>query len=334
MTVLNTTSGGGELIEQSPLGIGNFPFSVACWARRTSSPGSASNLFQLTNDVTQTRNYHNVAVSSVYFPIVTSRYANGTIESKATSESLGLNTWVPVVAVFSSSASRTLYVGSESTTDTADVGGFTDATSSINSSTGTFRLGRSGSYSTVNFPGLIAHAAAWTTALSAAEAAEFLAGGNPLAISEANLVGYWAEDFFYDEVDERNYYTDKSGNGHHLRLSATAVLDEVTTPPTVDAPPVTEQPGVVITGIKEPNVVDTLVTGVSNARARVWVGSGDTAATNYELTNQTITGGEMTLTLNTSETVTDPYIASVDWDAGGGETKFFRTTGTIVDLDA
>jgi len=92
--------------------------------------------------------------------------------------------------------------------------------------------------------------------------------------------------------------------------------------------------GFTLTGIKEPNESDTLVTGVSNARVLVWLLNDDTVAADEELTNQTITAGAMEVETPNASTEESVVIATVEWDAGGGETKYFRTTPAIVDLDA
>jgi hypothetical protein len=94
--------------------------------------------------------------------------------------------------------------------------------------------------------------------------------------------------------------------------------------------------GITITDIKEPNAADALVgssVSVSNARVKVWYGSNDTGAEDEIHTGQTITSGGLEVEL-TGGTINGEFVATVDWDAGGGETKYFRTTGTIVDLDA
>jgi len=94
--------------------------------------------------------------------------------------------------------------------------------------------------------------------------------------------------------------------------------------------------GVSITGIKEPNESDTLVTGVSNARAVVWTGDppSDASTANEVLTSQSITDGAMELEFTHTPGELATALIAVDWDAGGGETKYFRAEATIVDLDA
>jgi len=91
--------------------------------------------------------------------------------------------------------------------------------------------------------------------------------------------------------------------------------------------------GFTVTDIKEPNESDTAVTGVSNARVLVWLGGDDTTAPSSEIINQSITSGSLTVELPVSDDTDTPKVL-VEWDAGGGETKFFQATPTIVDLDA
>jgi len=91
--------------------------------------------------------------------------------------------------------------------------------------------------------------------------------------------------------------------------------------------------GFTITDIKEPNESDTLVTGVSNARVLVWLSGDNATAASHELTNQSITGGSMTVELPSGDETDTPKV-HVEWDAGGGETKYFLATPTIIDLDA
>jgi len=96
----------------------------------------------------------------------------------------------------------------------------------------------------------------------------------------------------------------------------------------------TENWGFRLTDIKEPNTSDTLVTGVSTARVRVWLDGDDTGAPSFApIVNQSITAGAMEVEIPSGDN-TDSPIVEVDWDAGGGETKFFRTAVTVIDLDA
>jgi len=90
--------------------------------------------------------------------------------------------------------------------------------------------------------------------------------------------------------------------------------------------------GVRITDIKEPNQSDSLVTGVTNANFIYWLDGDGTSAATDEIINQSITSGSMEV--ETQGTDTDTPLVYVYWDAGGGETKFFRATPNIIDLDA
>jgi len=132
-------------------------------------------------------------------------------------------------------------------------------------------------------------------------------------------------------------YSKKPIYGAALREGTTAQADmdlllAFLTDPTL----LTTRTGVTITGIKEPNESDTLVTGVSNARAVVWTGDppSDASTANEVLTSQSITDGAMELEFTHTPGELATALIAVDWDAGGGETKYFRAEATIVDLDA
>lgn len=326
MSVLDTSSGGAAIA--NALGITDFPFTIAFWAYRSSWHNETRYLAQLGGGGSQHKPY----ITLSQYLGMEAQYNNGSPEFfPYTGSTLAPSTWTPVVYRVTASDLRELFKGAlaEKATDTSDIGGFDTTTWPVEK----FEVG--GAAGTDHFLGLMSHIAVWDKALTDAEVENFLNGDSPLTIADANLRAYWAETFFQD-TDW--YYEDKSGNEYHLLLDANAVRDDSTAGPAINALPSTAIPGIVITDIKEPNESDALVgsggTSVTNARVRVWVGSDDTAAAKYELTDETITDGEMTLTLNTNETINDPVIASVDWDAGSGETKYFRTTGNIIDLDA
>jgi len=88
-----------------------------------------------------------------------------------------------------------------------------------------------------------------------------------------------------------------------------------------------------ITDIKEPNESDALVTGVSTATVLVWVSGDYSAAADQESINQTITSGTMEVEVPTANESDSPIVAAY-WDAGAEGIKFFRTTPSIIDLDA
>jgi len=325
MAVLDTTNGNASI--SSALGLTAYPFTIAAWVRRTGDHPDTSYFAGLGHGY---GSFHGVGVTALEYATFCAQYNNEAAECQTyTGSTVASGSWVPVVYRATSSSLRDIYKGAlgNKESDTADIGGFDSGTHPID----TFSLGNFLGASAKRWEGLLAHVAVWNKALSDTEIENFINGDNPLAIANANLLAYWAETF-YQDTDW--YYQDESGNNYDLLLDSNAVRDTTTAGPTVDAPPATTAPGIVITGIKEPNEVDTVVNGISSARARVWVGNDDTVAADYTLGSQTITDGAMTLTLNTSETISDPFIASVDWDAGGGETKYFRTTGTIVDLDS
>jgi len=103
--------------------------------------------------------------------------------------------------------------------------------------------------------------------------------------------------------------------------------------PLVAAPfPTTATPGITITGIKEPNEADTLVTGVTNARVKVWYGTDDTGAEDELHTAQSITAGELSVEL-TGGTVDGAAVVEALW-IDGTERKLVVIDTTIVDLGA
>ena len=169
----------------------------------------------------------------------------------------------------------------------------------------------------------------WSKTLTSAEIDSFMEDKvNPLDIAAANLLAYYDGTTRVDGSD--TYLVDQTANGHDLLISGTVTID-TEDDPGVAAP--STDPGVTVTGIKEPNEANTEVTGVSNARVKVWYGTDDTGAEDELRLNQTITNGAMTVDL-TGGTVDAAVVVTVDWDAGGGETKFFRYQTTVIDLDA
>ncbi len=103
--------------------------------------------------------------------------------------------------------------------------------------------------------------------------------------------------------------------------------DPDTTPPTPY--------GFRITDIKEPNVSNELVTGVANATVRVWLPEFDEDAPTWMFANQSITAGALEdITLEGIDPEESSVIVTVHWDAGAGETKFFRYVPSVIDLDA
>ena len=93
--------------------------------------------------------------------------------------------------------------------------------------------------------------------------------------------------------------------------------------------------GVRITDIKEPNESDQLVTGVANATVYVWLPEFDEGAPTWTFTNQSITAGALEdIELAGIGPEESSVVVTVHWDAGGGETKFFRYVPSVIDLDA
>ena len=90
-----------------------------------------------------------------------------------------------------------------------------------------------------------------------------------------------------------------------------------------------------ITDIKEPNESDQLVTSVANATVYVWIDGTDDGAPTWTFTNQSITAGALEdITLAGIDPEESSVVVTVHWDAGAGETKFFRYVPSVIDLDA
>jgi hypothetical protein len=240
MAVLDSNSGGARLLGAYPLGIENFPFTMAVWIKRTGTTGNNNGIIGIGNTTDRWGNGHRLITGdgSNLNKATTYQVCNGSGGSSVALPYTNVTTiptadWEPWVVEFASASSRTMYQGSNAAiTNTTNIGCFTGTGSNgINQSTGVFHLGEDPIGST--WKGLIAHAAVWDKVLTESERNAFLGGDNPLTIADDDLLGYWAEDFFQD-TDW--YYEDKSGNGNHLLLRSGAVMDTDTAGPDVDAP--------------------------------------------------------------------------------------------------
>jgi hypothetical protein len=237
MALLDTSSGGARIIGSGPLGISDYPFTMACWALITST--AANDRFAMAIGNTEGNdNRHSMFHTSIRRVQVNSRVGGNnamTACAAAQTPALEVDTWYPLIVRFSSTTLREIFYSTSTNCSNADERNFTSATNSINSAQGVFQLGARPDGLGNRWPGLIAHPAVWNKALTTEEMQQFFDGENPLTIANANLHGYWAEDFFEDGGIW--YYEDKSGNDYHLTLEANAVRDTDTTGPEVDAPP-------------------------------------------------------------------------------------------------
>ena len=95
-----------------------------------------------------------------------------------------------------------------------------------------------------------------------------------------------------------------------------------------------ENLGLKIEGIKEPNEANALVTGVTNARVKVWLGSDNTGEEDALRNDQTIGGGHMEVDLDALDGffLNDTVTVEVMWTVGT-ERKLFITETTVVDLE-
>jgi hypothetical protein len=95
-----------------------------------------------------------------------------------------LSTWQHGLAVFTSNSSRAVYLNGTGATNTTAVGSATPGRLSV-------LYSARGSSPSAYFGGQVAHAAVWSAALDATEAAQLAAGANPAEVRKASLVGYW-----------------------------------------------------------------------------------------------------------------------------------------------
>ena len=100
-----------------------------------------------------------------------------------------------------------------------------------------------------------------------------------------------------------------------------------------DSGSIEEDLGIKIEGIKEPNEANALVTGVTNARVKVWVGTNDSDWEDEIRSNQAIENGTLEVPVSPEEgfTLNDTVTVEVMWTVGT-ERKLFIKETTVVDL--
>ena len=91
--------------------------------------------------------------------------------------------------------------------------------------------------------------------------------------------------------------------------------------------------GLRITDIKEPNIANELVTGVTNARVKVWIGTNDSDWEDDIASNQVIENGVLEVTVSNQEfALHDTVTMEVMWTVGT-ERKLFITQTNVMDLE-
>ncbi len=111
--------------------------------------------------------------------------------------------WIPMMGVFASYASRVMYVGNASASDSTSV---TSLGTLASTYIGTgFQLG-SGVLPNNGCEGQVAFPAVWTAALGVTEAVQFAQGADPLTIRPAVLAAAW-DDFGRDRVGSAHMTT-------------------------------------------------------------------------------------------------------------------------------
>ena len=100
-----------------------------------------------------------------------------------------------------------------------------------------------------------------------------------------------------------------------------------------DSGSIEEDLGIRVTDIKEPNEADTLVTGVTNARVKVWIGTDDSGEEDDISSNQVIENGVLEVNVSDVEfALNDTVTVEVMWTVGT-ERKLFIKETTVVDLE-
>ena len=104
----------------------------------------------------------------------------------------------------------------------------------------------------------------------------------------------------------------------------------------VDAAPLPteENLGLRITDIKEPNEANALVTGVTNARVKVWIGTNDSDWEDEIRSNRVIENGTLEVPVFPEDgfSLNDTVTVEVMWTVGT-ERKLFITETNVVDLE-
>lgn len=155
--------------------VNSHPLTLSCWAYIPASVDSS--LFRI----------HDTAASQNFFMInsfsnkirASVRVAGGT-SAFAESATYTANTWIHLCAVFTSTASRTIYLDGTATTNTTS--GVTNSSANLNQ----VRLNHGASGANIR----IAEAAIWNLALTAAEVSSLSKGFQSNLIRPDNLVFY------------------------------------------------------------------------------------------------------------------------------------------------
>lgn len=162
-----------------------YPFTMCCWFY--SDTATVSQVLMMIGDK-DTDNVNRWALQAMGAvagdPIRFASLASSVASNADTSSGYSANTWHHACAVGSSSTNRTVYIdgGSSGTNVTSSTPALSDRTA----------IGAAyDSAPTAYMSGMIAHAAIWNAALTAAEVASLSRGILPTSIRPASLIHYW-----------------------------------------------------------------------------------------------------------------------------------------------
>lgn len=171
----------------SSLGSLNDPLTMACWFNSDDAT-IAQVLMALSNTGATTGAYLLRALGNTAGDPVAATKQNdaGTTQGVSTTTGYSVNTWHHACGVFTSDTARTAYIdgGSSATVSTPSI---SDPTADA------FNIGAwqdSAGYKQY-MSGMIAHAAIWNAALTAAEVASLAKGMDPRQIRPESLIAYW-----------------------------------------------------------------------------------------------------------------------------------------------
>lgn len=198
-----------------------YPITISAWVY-VHSLAASRNIFSIsdTAGTSEWIRLHLLITSGVIIAGI--RHISSNLEI-ATVNALAINEWHHACAVFTATDNWAVYLDGDAGNKGTNATAKTFATGLDRTAIGLLMRSTNAN----PFDGLIAHVAVWTRALSEAEVAGLAAGDNPLAVQNADLVGYWPLQTDADpEPDDKNNYDMTLGGADHSN-----------TDPAVDAPP-------------------------------------------------------------------------------------------------
>lgn len=161
-----------------------LPVSIFAWIKPTS--GTASGMVGGIGDFSTSQSELMIYADGAGSGSKAKAFSRDASSVAAASTTALQTTWQPVLAVFTSTTSRTIYYSSgAAVTDTS-------SNSPVFGDIDRITVGVRGNSDTLWFAGDIAHFAIWSSALSQSNFDSLLAGAIPDTISSGTLVDYWS----------------------------------------------------------------------------------------------------------------------------------------------